>query len=98
MVMMHSEALVSTPLARRYLGQLCKHFEHRLDVTYTATDGMIRFPAGICRVEALEDQLVLRAEAEDAERLAQVQDVTQRHLLRFAFRDAPAIEWCPLRD
>ena len=96
--MMHSEALVSTPLARRYLGQLCKHFEHRLDVTYTATDGMTRFPAGICRVEALEDQLVLRAEAEDAERLAQVQDVTQRHLLRFAFRDAPAIEWCPLRD
>lgn len=96
--MMHSEALVSTPLARRYLGQLCKHFEHRLEVTYTATDGMIRFPAGVCRVEARNDQLALRADAEDAERLAQVQEVTERHLLRFAFRDAPAIEWRPLRD
>jgi hypothetical protein len=98
MAMMNSEALVSTPLARRYLGQLCKHFEHRLEVTYTATAGRIRFPAGTCQVEAREGELVLRAEAEDAERLAQVQDVTQRHLLRFAFRDAPAIEWRPIRD
>lgn len=96
--MMHSEALVPTPLARRYLGQLCKHFEHRLEVTYTATDGMIRFPTRTCRVEAREDQLVLRVEAEDAARLAQVQDVTQRHLLRFAFRDAAVIEWRALQD
>ncbi len=84
--MMHSEALIPTPLARRYLGQLCKHFEHRLDVTYTDIDGTIRFPAGTCLVEAREGHLVLRAEAEDAARLVQVQDVAERH--RCASRSA----------
>jgi hypothetical protein len=48
---------------------------------------------GMCRLAVDGETLVLRVEAEDAERAAQTQDVVARHLLRFAFRAPPSIIW-----
>lgn len=39
-----SEARVPTTAARRYLGQLCKHFEHKLPVALAEHHGRIDFP------------------------------------------------------
>jgi hypothetical protein len=39
------------------------------------------------------DKLTLRAEAENADLLVQVEGVVERHLVRFAFRDPPEIVW-----
>jgi hypothetical protein len=90
---LHSEARVATPMARRYLTQLCKHFGHRLTVGLTAAGGSIEFPAGICRLVAEPDLLTLRAEADDEQRLGEVEHVIVHHLQRFAFRDTPAVDW-----
>jgi hypothetical protein len=86
-------ARVPTELPRRYMTQLCKHFEHRLSVAYDETQGSIRFPAGECRLTAEPDALVMTVEASDEAALPQLQDVVARHLLRFAFREPPQIVW-----
>ena len=88
-----SEARVATPRSARYLGQLCKHFAHRIPVSYSATEGRVEFPTGICEMEALGDVLILRATATDEPSLGQVEEVVARHLERFAFRDQPEISW-----
>jgi uncharacterized protein len=88
-----SEAQVATPKAQRYLAQLCKHFEHRLSVYRWDVNGTIAFPAGLCRLEAAPDRLVLKAEAPDPQQLAELEGVVTRHLARFAFRDPPTVEW-----
>jgi uncharacterized protein len=88
-----SEAEVATPLAQRYLTQLCKHFEHRLSVYRWEGNGTIAFPSGLCRLEARPERLVLRAEAPDSDQLAQLEGVVTRHLARFAFRDPLTVEW-----
>jgi uncharacterized protein len=88
-----SEARVATTMAARYLGQLCKHFAHRLPVSQAEREGRIEFPVGVCRLEAAGDTLILSAEAPDAESLARLEEVVARHLERFAFRDRPAIDW-----
>lgn len=82
-----SEARVVMEAPRRYLSQLCKHFEHKLPVTYDGPAGEIVFSAGACRLHAGDGVLTLSLEAPDAASLAQVQDVVARHLLRFAFRE-----------
>jgi hypothetical protein len=91
--MTNSVARVATDRASIYLQQLCKHFAHKLPVTFTPEQGQITFSLGICRLEASDGVLVLKAEAEDDIRLMQLQGVIDKHLLRFAFRDPPKIEW-----
>jgi hypothetical protein len=91
--MIEAVAHVAIETPRRYLTQLCQHFEHRLDVAYHDDRGSILSPAGTCLLDSSTGQLVLRARAEDAEKLALIEDVVSRHLLRFAFRDPPDITW-----
>jgi len=91
--MASATARVATTLPRRYMTQLCKHFEHRLAVSYDDTQGSIAFQAGICRLAVEPDALVMTVEAADETALPQLQDVVARHLLRFAFREPPAIVW-----
>jgi hypothetical protein len=86
-------ARVGTATPRRYMTQLCKHFEHRLAVSYDEAQGSIAFQAGTCRLAAEPDALVMTVEAADAADLPQLQDVVARHLLRFAFRQPPEIVW-----
>lgn len=88
-----SKARIATPMAQRFMTQLCKHFEHRLTVSYSAAAGSIEFPVGTCRLEAAPDLLILHAEASDANQLGQLETVVTRHLVRFAFRDPPEIAW-----
>ncbi len=86
-------ARVPTLLPRRYMGQLCKHFEHKLPVTLGETDGVITFGMGICTLRAETDAIVMRVEAPDDEGLARLEDVVARHLVRFAFREPVAVDW-----
>jgi hypothetical protein len=88
-----SEARVTTSRSARYLGQLCKHFAHRIPATFSDGQGRIEFPSGTCELEAAGDLLILRATAEDAPSLSQVEEVVGSHLERFAFRDKPEISW-----
>jgi hypothetical protein len=88
-----SEANVGLDQPRRYMTQLCKHFEHRLQVAYEGDRGSIVFGAGICLMQAGTDKLTLRVQSPGADGVPQLQDVVARHLLRFAFRAPPDITW-----
>ena len=93
-----SEARVTTTLAaRRYLGQLCKHFQHKLPVTVDEqfTAGRIEFSAGHCELAVGENEnvLIMRGLASTPADLERVQDVIARHLERFAFRESLSVIW-----
>jgi len=86
----YSEAIVVMETPRRYMSQLCKHFEHKAPVTLEEDTGSISFPMGACMLRAEPDRLVMRVSGED---LGRLEDVVARHLLRFAFRSPPDIVW-----
>jgi hypothetical protein len=88
-----STAAVPTEHASRYLQQLCKHFAHKLPVTFDPKAGSIAFPIGTCRLAATDTVLTLDLETPNAGDMAQLQDVVVRHLVRFAFREELAVDW-----
>src|SRR5689334_16048656 len=88
-----SVARVPTDKAARYMGQLCKHFAHKIPATFDADSGRIEFSIGICELAVAKDALVLHVSAADAETLAQMEDVVARHLVRFGFRDELVVTW-----
>jgi hypothetical protein len=91
-----SVAEVKTPNAARYLGQLCKHFAHKLPVSHDAQSGWIGFDFGDCRLVAAGETLTLRLEAPGDTDMARLQDVVARHLVRFAFREPElVVDWRP---
>lgn len=84
---------VATPHAARYLGQLCKHFAHKLPgVDFTPTEGVVPFSIGVARLRADEGALTIDLEASAAEMDA-LKDVVVRHLVRFAFREELTFDW-----
>lgn len=88
-----SVAEVATPNASRYLQQLCKHFAHKLPVTFDELAGDITFSLGTCRLAANEGVLELALGAPDEEQMARLQDVVARHVVRFAFREDLTFDW-----
>ncbi len=95
---MSSEARVSIASPRRYLGQLCKHFGHKMPATYAEDygSGRIEFPdLGVCTLEAADagGLLVMQAAAGTEDELARLEAVVARHLERFAFRDPLTVTW-----
>lgn len=85
---MHAtEADIATPEASRYLQQLCKHWSHKFEVTFTPTEGRVPFnEAAVCLMNASPDALNLRVEAQTAEEATRLAGVVWKHLERFAFR------------
>jgi len=91
--MLTSHATVRTDRPSPYLKQLCKHFRHKHDVTFTDADGELRFPFGTCRLTARERELRLDVEAGDREALAYTEKVVGGHLERFGRRDELSVTW-----
>ncbi len=97
-------ATVPTKSASRYLQQLCKHWSHKLAVTFTAEEGAITFPADVrgksfpaeatVTLEARETALEVRVDATAPDQLEGLKAAVASHLDRFAFREAPlAFDW-----
>lgn len=99
-----STTAVPTASGSRYLQQLCKHWAHNLTVEFTAEHGTVAFPRDVRGADHPGDALVtFDAQAEaldvriDATSPAQrdgLKGVVERHLDRFAFREAPlTFDW-----
>lgn len=94
-----STARVPTTHASKYLQQVCKHWEHNLQVEFDAQAGRIVFPrdargaawAGdaVVTFTALPDTLECRIDASEPGQLAGLKGAVERHVDRFAFREAP---------
>ncbi len=97
--MNQSVSSVPTSHGSRYLQQLCKHWQHSLDVEFTPEQGKIRFPHdarganwpgdGFLYLTAEPEALEVRIEASSADHLEALKGTVARHLDRFAFREAP---------
>jgi hypothetical protein len=97
-------ALVPTANAGRYLQQLCRHWAHNLKVEFTPDHGTVIFhkdargadhpgDATVTFDAALEG-LSIRIDATSPEQLEGLKGAVERHLDRFAFREAPlAYDW-----
>ncbi len=99
-----STARVPTTSGSRYLQQLCKHWAHNLAVEFDEAHGKVTFPRdgrgatwagdGIATFTAEPDVLVCTIAASEAGQLEALKGAVQRHVDRFAFREAPlAFDW-----
>ena len=96
---MNGVALVPTNKGSRYLQQLCKHWEHNLEVEFTAERGRVTFPRdargadwprdALFTMVAHPDALECRIEASAPGQLEGLKGAVERHLDRFAFREGP---------
>lgn len=98
--MSHSAtASVPTDQASRYLQQLCKHWAHNLEVSFTPELGRVVFPKdargaqhpgdAVVTFEARANTLEVRIDASSPEQLDGLKSAVAHHLDRFAFREAP---------
>ena len=79
---------VATERGERYRKQLASHFGNKIEVAEEPPGTVLRWRFGGTTTLTVEaDVLVLRADAEDAETLDRVKDVTGRHLERFGEQD-----------
>lgn len=85
--MLHASARFETPHGRTYLVRLCKHFAHKIDVTYSEDHAQCTLPAGPATMDADDTGVRFNVSAIDNERLANACSVIERHLERFAFRE-----------
>lgn len=99
-----AQARVPTTHASKYLQQLCKHWGHKLEVTFTPDQGRIVFPAtargadwpsdAVLALDADDAALTCRLRASHPGQLAGLKDAIARHIDRFAFKEAPlAFDW-----
>jgi len=97
-------ASVPTASASRYLQQLCKHWQHNLAVEFDAGHGTVTFPKdargadwpgdALVTFDARADALDLRIDASAEGQLEALKGAVERHLDRFAFREAPlSYDW-----
>jgi hypothetical protein len=97
-------AMVPTAHASRYLQQLCKHWQHNLQVEFTPLHGTVTFPRnargadwpgdGLAVLDAHDTALEVRIDASAEAQLEALKGVLASHLDRFAFREAPlAFDW-----
>ncbi len=88
-----TEAKIETAKASSYLQQLCKHFGHKVETSFTPEAGSIIFPFGTATLKADDSHLTMTAETETAEDAERLKKVMASHLERFAFREDLAISW-----
>ena len=102
--MRSAAAEVPTAHASKYLQQLCKHWQHNLAVEFTPEHGTAVFPRdargadwpgdGTVTFDAREETLDIRIDASSDGQLEGLKGAVERHVDRFAFREAPlAFDW-----
>lgn len=79
----------------RYVQQLVSHWKHKMDATWD--DGHAEFPFGETTVAAMDTDdggITITLSTADHDENVRMRGVIERHLDRFAFREAPlAYEW-----
>ena len=85
--MLTASSKFKTEKPSKYLMQLCKHFAHKVDVSYTEQQGEVTFPCGTALLQNKTDRLEFYVEAPTQEELSQCQSIIESHIVRFAFRE-----------
>ncbi|PCD04407.1 hypothetical protein COC42_09080 [Sphingomonas spermidinifaciens] len=95
---------VPTASGAKYLQQLCKHWSHNLAVEFDDSHGRVVFPRdargaewpgdAVVTFDAAPEALTIRIGASADGQRQGLKGAVERHLDRFAFREAPlAYDW-----
>lgn len=87
-----SIATVKTDRASIYLQQLCKHFSHKVPVTFTSEAGDITLPFGSSTLRVEDGVLTLSVTGNDTD-LNKLEQFIGSHFARFAFRENLSLTW-----
>ncbi|MBC9249528.1 2,4-dihydroxyhept-2-ene-1,7-dioic acid aldolase [Pseudomonas alcaligenes] len=90
-----TSAHVNTDTPARYISRLCKHFAHKLPVSFDEQQGRIEFSAGVALLQADAQGLTLRVESAAREDLERLQGVVASHFERVAWQEALTLDWQP---
>lgn len=77
----------------RYMTRLCYHFSKKIEVQYDEVQGVALFPWGRCTLTAMEDGIRFACEAEDANKMTQVCNVIDSHVVLFSRRTPLQVVW-----
>ncbi|MEO7908712.1 MAG: DUF2218 domain-containing protein [Roseiflexaceae bacterium] len=75
---MHAEARIATPKSAIYLTRLCRHFSHKVSAEFDSERAVVRFPFGLCEMQAAPEQLVIQVRADDAASFERMKEVVSR--------------------
>ena len=93
-VQSHARIATLPNKARTYMIQMCKHFGHKVEARFDDVHGRIALGERVCELEvSAPDVLTIRLTAESDTSLRAIEDVVDRHLRRFAFKEELAIQW-----
>ncbi|OIN10442.1 DUF2218 domain-containing protein [Oceanisphaera psychrotolerans] len=94
--MFESSTFINTGDGSKYLRHLCKHFNHKVEASWTDSEGEIHFDIGRCTLAANADTLSIHCCAEDEARLEELKEVIKSHFDRFARREHHVLDWPPV--
>lgn len=86
-------AFIKTTTPSKYISRLCKHFAHKTAVEYDDNEGKITFNMGQGLISKTAEGLLLQAEADNEQDLAQVVDIMDRHFVRIAWQEELTLQW-----
>lgn len=85
--MIVTTARYPTQHASKYLQQLCKHFAHKVEVSFDDHQGQAALPPGPATLTADAEALTIRIAAEDAKSMIHARFIVDSHLVTFAHRE-----------
>ena len=87
---MTRNGFAATASAERYIQQLIKHWSHKMATTYADGVGLVPFSDVVnATLTARDDGIAIALVTPTAEDDQRMREVIERHLDRFAFREAP---------
>ncbi len=80
-------ARFATPHGSKYLQQLCKHFAHKVEVSFDDSAGRAKLPTGQVDLAADPEGLSVTLRAEGIREMIEARYVVDKHLATFAHRE-----------
>lgn len=91
---MLSTAIVATDHASTYIAQLCRHWAHKLTVSFEHDHAHIDFGRGrIARLDVGDGELRVSVTDADPAGLPILEQVLEDHIRRFGFREDLTFGW-----
>lgn len=87
-----SEAFVGTAVFRtgkasRYIAQLCKHFAHKVEASFSETEGRADLPGSLLLLRATPETLEIELRSDSLKEFTKGRYIVEDHIVRFAFRE-----------
>ena len=94
--MIQQQAIATTTEASRILQRLCYHFGRKVEASWDAQQGVVRFPWGTCEMRATAATLTLVCIGLDEAALASARQVIDGHMALFTRKNPMHLHWSPL--